>query len=337
MPRRSKGPRLYLDPHRKQWIIRDGSRFIRTGCGERDGAQAEKFLAQYLGHKHKPEKSSAPMIADVLSVYGTEVAAHKASARNISYHIGNLLRWWGDKTTESISVKSCREYAGTKTAPAAGADLKVLKAAVKHWHESDDYGPLQFMPKLWRPDENPPKDRWLTRDEAARLLKAAKPYLHLRRMILLGLYTGSRPGVILALQWDQIDFRAGVMARIRPDAKQDKKKRQPKVRLGRRIMAHLKRWKRLDGGARYVCRFTDQWHPGDRPVQDPHTAWRKVVKAAKLTGVTRHTLRHTRATWMAQAGVPLFEAAGFLGMTVKTLERVYAHHDPAHHERAANI
>ncbi len=62
-----------------------------------------------------------------------------------------------------------------------------------------------------------------------------------------------------------------------------------------------------------------------------------MIEAAGLDGVTRHTLRHTRATWMAQKGVPLFEAAGFLGMSVKTLERVYAHHDPKHQEHAANI
>jgi len=277
------------------------------------------------------------MIADVLSLYGDEVAPHKKSARNISYNISNLLKWWGDKTVAQISVRSCRSYAATKTAPAAGADIKILKAAVTYWHDSEDYGPLQIMPKFWRPAENPPKERWLTRKEAARLLRAAKPYQHLRRMILLGLYTGSRPGVILALQWDQIDFRAGVMSRLRPDAAPDAKKRAPKVRLGRRILGHLRRWKRLDGGSQYVCQFTDRWHPGARQVQDPHGAWRKVIKAAKLKGVTRHTLRHTRATWMAQAGVSLFEAAGFLGMTVKTLERVYAHHDPAHQERAANV
>ena len=33
------------------------------------------------------------MIADVLNVYGTEVAPHKKTARNIAYNIGNLLRW----------------------------------------------------------------------------------------------------------------------------------------------------------------------------------------------------------------------------------------------------
>ena len=36
-------------------------------------------------------------------------------------------------------------------------------------------------------------------------------------------------------------------------------------------------------------------------------------------------------------GVPIWEAAGFLGMTIKTLERTYAHHSADHQERAANI
>jgi hypothetical protein len=40
---------------------------------------------------------------------------------------------------------------------------------------------------------------------------------------------------------------------------------------------------------------------------------------------------------MMQAGVPIWEAAGFLGMSTKTLERVYGHHAPDHQERAANI
>jgi hypothetical protein len=40
---------------------------------------------------------------------------------------------------------------------------------------------------------------------------------------------------------------------------------------------------------------------------------------------------------MMQKGVPIWEAAGFLGMTVKTLEGVYGHHSPDHQERAANI
>jgi len=331
MPRRSKGPRLYLDPRRKQWIIRDGSRFVRTGCGEGDGAKAEKFLAQYIGHKHRPEPSGAPMIADVLNVYGTEVAPHKKTARNMGYNISNLLRWWGDKSAAEISTKTCRAYAESRGMNSgSGADLKVLRAAVIHWHK--EYGPLTFLPTFWRPADPPPRERWLTKSEAARLLWAARRYQHLRRMILLGLYTGSRPGVLLSLQWDQVDLKAEVLIRTRRGVTTSKNKQAPKVKLGRRILAHLLRWKRLDGpNVKYVC------HYEGRATNDPHGSWSRIVKAAGLDGVTRHTLRHTRATWMAQAGVPLFEAAGFLGMTVRTLERTYAHHDPAHQERAANI
>jgi hypothetical protein len=46
------------------------------------------------------------MIAEVLAAYGSEVAPHKASARNIGYNITNLLKWWGDKTVGDISPKS---------------------------------------------------------------------------------------------------------------------------------------------------------------------------------------------------------------------------------------
>lgn len=275
------------------------------------------------------------MIAEVLAAYGDEVALHKVSARNIGYNISNLLKWWGDKRVADITKKTCRAYVETKTPMAAGQDLKILRVAVKHWN--DEYGPLDAMPVFDLPQGNPPKERWLTKEEAARLLRAAKPYQHMRRMILLGLYTGSRPGVLLSLRWDQIDFKSEVMSRTPAGKRQDAKKRAPKVRLGRRIMTHLRRWKRLDGDEKLVCHFTSPWHPGSRQVEDPHGAWAKIIKAAKLPGVTRHTLRHTRATWMAQAGVPLWEAAGFLGMTAKTLEGVYAHHSPDFQERAANI
>jgi integrase len=275
------------------------------------------------------------MIADTLAAYGSEVAPAMPSARNIGYHISNLLKWWGDKRVTDITPKSCKAYVKTKTAPAAAADIKILKAAVKHWNT--EYGPLDAMPQFWRPPGNPPKERWLTRSEAARLLWAARRYQHMRRMILLGLYTGSRPGVLLSLRWDQIDFAAGILSRTPAGKSEDKRKRAPKVKLGRRIATHLRRWKRLDGEVALVCHFTDPWHPGARQVEDPHGAWKKIVVAAGLKDVTRHTLRHTRATWMAQAGVPLWEAAGFLGMTVKTLEKVYAHHSPEFQDRAANI
>lgn len=46
--------------------------------------------------------------------------------------------------------------------------------------------------------------------------------------------------------------------------------------------------------------------------------------------VTPHVLRHTAATWLMQAGTDMWEAAGYLGMTVETLSARYGHHHPDH-------
>ncbi len=65
--------------------------------------------------------------------------------------------------------------------------------------------------------------------------------------------------------------------------------------------------------------------------------FRSAVGLAKLTGkVTPHTLRHTAATWLMQRGVPLWEAAGFLGMSAEVLLSTYDHHHPDFLHGAAN-
>jgi integrase len=40
--------------------------------------------------------------------------------------------------------------------------------------------------------------------------------------------------------------------------------------------------------------------------------------------ITPHTLCHTAATWLMQAGVDRWEAASFLGMSVEMLGRIWA-------------
>jgi integrase len=123
------------------------------------------------------------------------------------------------------------------------------------------------------------------------------------------------------------------MARVASGEAQDAKKRAPVVRLGKRILSHLRRWKRLDAGTvSYLC------HYEGRPVRKLRRSWAAAVKRAGLgPEVTPHVLRHTRATWLMQAGVDPWEAAGHLGMTVETLERTYGHHHPSFQERAAEV
>ena len=172
MPRKRLPPRLVLDKARGHWFIRDGQAFVRTGCPEREIAKAEQVLAKYLAEKYQPERSPAPSVADVLLVYLRDKVPGMKS-RSTKYNISNLAKWWGDKTLAQVTAANCRAYAATRTQSAARADLDRLSAAINYWNL--EYGPLAVVPIVWKPPKSEPRDRWLTRSEAARFLRAARP------------------------------------------------------------------------------------------------------------------------------------------------------------------
>ena len=328
MPRRKSPPRLYLDSG--QWRIRDGTSRIRTGLPESDRAGAEKQLAEYIGYKHRPAPGAAPLIADVLIAYSVEHLANTLSAQKAAYNVGSLSRWWGSKKLSDVTAQNCRDYAATKSQHGARRDLETLRAAINHWHK--EHGPLSSIPAVTLPGKAAPRERWLTRSEVAKLLWHGRRLPHLRRFILLGVYTGSRSGVLMGLQWGWIDFVNGVMARRAPGTSETKNKRTPRVRLGSRILAHLRRWRRLDAKeCKFVCHYDGQG------ITNIHRSFGTAVWRAGLKDVSPHILRHSRATWLMQKRVDPFEAGGHLGMSVETLLRVYGHHHPDYQKTAAEV
>src|SRR5690606_21348178 len=108
------------------------------------------------------------------------------------------------------------------------------------------------------------------------------------------------------------------------------KKRRPPARIPTKLVGHLRRWHSQDAGLRFVVRYE-----GAR-LGRVEKGFRGIRGAAGLgPDVTPHILRHTRATWLAQAGVPIWEAAGSLGMTAEQFEATYGHHSPDFQKRAA--
>jgi integrase len=177
---------------------------------------------------------------------------------------------------------------------------------------------------------------------------------HVARFILVGLYTGTRAGAICGASLERvsgrgyIDLKAGVFYRLATGARETKK-RQPPVRLPPRLLAHLRRWGRLgameDAAEKAALAAGEKPAPrrfprdavvewNGRPVGRINKAFARAASAAKLSGVSPHTLRHTAATWLMQNGCDLWEAAGYLGMTVEMLERNYGHHHPDHQSGA---
>ena len=71
-------------------------------------------------------------------------------------------------------------------------------------------------------------------------------------------------------------------------------------------------------------------HENGRPLSGKiRTSWERMRDDAGLSpDVVPHVLRHTSATWAMQGGMPLADAADYLGMTEKVLRAHYYHFHP---------
>lgn len=241
--------------------------------------------------------------------------------------------FWGDKMVSEIKGATCRKFSAGKTTSIARRSLETLRAAVNYFHK--EYG-LDPVPAFTMPTKAEARERWLTRQEAARLIWSARTMPHLRRFILIGLYTGTRSQAILGLSWlpsvssGWIDFERGILHRSGSGQRKTKKQQTP-ARIPPRLLAHMKRWKKMDDNIRHVI------HWNGSSVKCVKKAFRNArVRAGLDKLVIPHTTRHTCATWLMQAGVSQWDAAGFLGMTMEVLDRVYSHPSSPEFQRAAS-
>lgn len=370
MPRRREAPRLWLQPARRNaagriieqpvWVIRDGNRKKSTGFLTDEVRGAEVALNAYLTEKHDPrqevrQQSDDPMIADILAMYLDQKANSQKRPQEAKARIGRLGLWWGYRRCSDIKPSTCQAYAKERGDGAARRELEDLRAALRHaWKERVLPHPIPVD----LPQAGPPRERWLTRSEVARLLWAAwrlrekqrvrkndasaeraetDRYIarHVARFILVGLYTGTRAGAVCAaairptVGHGYVDIERGVLYR-RPPGTRETKKRTPPVGLDARLLAHLRRWESKGLSKSFVV----EWN--GRPVERVHKAFRAVREAAGLgVDVTPHILRHTAATWGMQNRADPYALSGMLGMTLETLQNVYGHHHPDHNRAAA--
>jgi integrase len=364
MSRPSKGPRLKLHEGRgrtPRWIIRDGQQSTGTGCDEGDRAGAERRLAQYILAKHDPAKGldknnpNATKIADVLAVEmkriaGTAMPTHRKA--ELVTLLENMGSWFGERVVGDLNGDLQERYAqerlnwitGAPAPIAAYRDLKMLAAAINRYLKRKIGGvQSRFSPVL--PDAPESRERYLSRDEAAKLIRIAwrqrresgvpgKPgrytSRHVARYILVGLYTGSRNGdicgaaMIPTIGRGFVDLDRGEFRR-KPDNKKETSKRQPTVPIPPRLLAHMRRWKRLGISNRAVIEFNG------KPVSVIKEGWNTVVEKAGLATddkkqkVVRHTLRHTAISWYLKAGVDIEKISMYCGVSVATIRKTYRH------------
>lgn len=340
MSRKKLPPRLTFRASEGVWIIRDGTTYKRTGCGLGDTQAAQEALSEYISRKWQPDTAKSRQrdinLTDVIMIYVNHKSRLVARPEELDSSAARLVAFWGDKFVSDIIGSTCRKFIKQSSTPAmARRDLENLRPAVKHYKK--EHG-LDVVPEFTMPEKSGARTRWLTRSEAARLLWAAyrAGNNHVVRFILIGIYTGTRSGGILSLQWHPntvggwVDLEAGLIYR-EPPSKKKTKKRAPPVVIPRRLLPHLKRWAKNDAGRHVI-------HWKGHQISKISRAFNNAVKSAKLDeDVIPHCLRHTAATWMMQRGAPLWKAAKTLGMTTEILESTYGHHHPDYLDEMRDI
>jgi integrase len=203
-------------------------------------------------------------------------------------------------------------------------ELGMLRAVLSFGKKN---GWIDNPPHIERPRADPPMDRWLTHEEANKVLEACRSN-HIKLFILLALKTGARMSAILDLTWDRVSLEKDIIFYPLP-GKNHGKKRRAIVSISPDLKQELIMARKF-AESKWVIEYN-----GKR-LKNVRTAFKNTVKAAGVDHCRIHDLRHTCATWMIMAGVPVDKVAKMLGDRIEMIEKVYGHHSPEYLKEAAN-
>lgn len=260
---------------------------------------AERFMADHLPRKRPGTavEYTATIRKDILPTLGRLKVAEVTFA-----DVDGLHR----KISQRAPVKANRSIAVLSA---------MFGSAIKWgWIERNPVKGVERNPEHKR-------ERYLSGEELARLtaVLATHEDQQAANIIRLLILTGARRGEVRAARWDQFDLTAGVWSKPPSSTKQNKPHRVPLSAPARQLLADLKANAAPD--AEWV--FPGSGSTGHRI--EIKKDWAAICKAANLTELNVHDLRHSFASILVTAGYSLPFIGALLGHSdVETTGR-YAH------------
>lgn len=201
----------------------------------------------------------------------------------------------------------------------------IMRAAERDWKW------IERGPVIKVPQERGKRVRWLEPHEAVRLInECSEP---LKSIVVFALATGLRRSNIVDLQWQDVDLQRKV-AWIHPEESKSGQAigvalNDTACRLLRDQIGNHKKWV-------FVHQKSSTKADGTKAAEvrkmrvDGNTAWRLALKRAGIDNFRFHDLRHTWASWLVQAGVPLTVLQEMGGWESIEMVQRYAHLAPRH-------
>jgi len=317
---------MALYKRNKVWWTRftapNGQR-IRQSARTEDKHQAQEYedrlkaeLWRQSRLKEKPRRSWQEAVVKWLKE-SSHKRTHANDIAKLTWMDPHLKGYYLDEidrdVLEGIAQIKELEGVGPATVNRYMAVIKViLRAAWQEWDWIDK------VPKIRMRKESGKRIRFLSRSEAEGLFRELPG--HLADMARFAVATGLRMTNIVELKWSQVDQQKQ-MAWIQ--AQDSKSGYAIGVPLNTEARAVLKK----QIGKHQQSVFTYQ----GKPVQRISThAWYKACCRAGIEDFRFHDLRHTWASWHAQAGTPLSVLQEMGGWRSPVMVQRYAHLTAGH-------
>ena len=315
--RRKDSPYWWIDV-----VLPDGRRVCQSTRLklQRD---AEEYLINLKAQAYEAARYGVPMNRswrDAVVRYLSE-NKDKRSLSDDKDHLRKLDLYLGDKLLTEISMDALwpfihhrQDVDGVSNATINRA-LEIVRR-ILHLAR-DEWNWLQRFPRIRMLKEPKRRVRFITRDEADRLLEALPE--HLSYVVQFALATGCRMSEILYLEWDRVDLGRRV-AWLDPGTTKNGEGRG--IPLNNDAVLALRA---VHGEHERFC-FT---YKGKR-MAAIGSGWKRTLKRIGIGNFRFHDLRHTWASWNVMSGTSLQELMELGGWKSYEMALRYAHLAPEH-------
>jgi integrase len=311
--------------------VSDARRIIRelitkikhSGTSSSSQLDNEKLTFDDLSNHYEAHYAIPPIYVD-----GRKIAGLRAY-RDVLNHIRVLRQHFHKMKLNKLSYSSIEQFKlerlsqplqrttkRNRTLASVHRTLSILRTML-HVAEREGWisrNPFAAGKPLINLSHELPRERIITRDEEAKLLMLSiGKRANFGLLLIAALDTGMRRGELLSLQWDDINFSNDS---IKLKALNTKTERERVVPLSARLREKL------------LCHRTQSNTANDYVFTMSGSAVQKMLdricSECEISNARFHDMRHTFATRLIQAGMPLAEVSRLLGHT--TLSTTYRHY-----------
>lgn len=266
-------------------------------------------------------------------VIGAYQSARLTHAERDKYSLQRLKPHFAGRNIPDLRRADLRAYIASRHADGVKTstvrrELRIFSAAINFCRLELDRPDLPNPVAALGLQEEEGRVRWITRQEAARLIAEAESHAtrpHLGCFIRLALNTGCRKGELLHLEWARVDLNRAL---ILLEARHNKSRKRQTVPLNRDAVTTLRRLKAWQDDH---CPGT-HWvfgREGGGRITTFKTGWTSALKRAGIEDFRIHDLRHTFASWLVMNGEDLYVVKELLRHSSVTVTERYAHLAPA--------